>query len=86
MTDADVIIFCVPAFAHQLYLEAIAPHVKENTSIIGLPGQPGFEFQCFDILKDKATLCTILNYESLPWACRITEFGQRVGSEQPEEC
>ncbi|KAK7091229.1 hypothetical protein V1264_008943 [Littorina saxatilis] len=76
--NADVIIFCVPAFAHKQYFEAIAPYVKENMSIIGLPGQPGFEFQCLDILKDKARSCTILDYESLPWACRLAEFGRKV--------
>nr|KAG5711700.1 hypothetical protein BaRGS_023464 [Batillaria attramentaria] len=75
---ADVIIFCVPAFAHQQYFTAIAPHVQPDTAIIGLPGQPGFEFQCFDILKDKAKRCAILNFETLPWACRITEFGKKV--------
>nr|KAG5698643.1 hypothetical protein BaRGS_003157 [Batillaria attramentaria] len=75
---ADVIILCVPAFAHEQYFEAISPFVKRDAAIIGLPGQPGFEFQCFDILKDRARTCAVLNYESLPWACRIAEFGKRV--------
>ncbi|XP_076437739.1 opine dehydrogenase-like [Babylonia areolata] len=78
VTGADVIIFCVPAFAHQQYLEAIAQYVAPNTSIIGVPGQPGFEFQCFHLLEKKAKSCVILNYETLPWACRISEFGRKV--------
>lgn len=77
---ADLIIFCVPAFAHEQYFNAILPHVQPDTAIIGLPGQPGFEFQCFNVLKDKARRCAILSYESLPWACRILEFGRLVGS------
>ncbi|XP_076437736.1 opine dehydrogenase-like isoform X2 [Babylonia areolata] len=75
---ANIIIFCVPAFAHQQYFEAIAPYIAKDTSIIGLPGQPGFEFQCFHILKEKAKGRVILNYETLPWACRISEFGRKV--------
>ncbi|XP_071118322.1 opine dehydrogenase-like [Haliotis cracherodii] len=75
---ADVIIFTSPAFAHQSYLEAIEPYVQPNTTIVGMPGQPGFEFQVFDVLKDKANQCVIMSYESLPWACRIAEFGKCV--------
>ncbi len=73
---ADIIIFAVPAFAHQGYLEAIEPFIEPNTTIVGLPGQPGFEFQVFDVLKDKAKKCVIMSYESLPWACRVEEFGK----------
>ncbi|XP_067678212.1 opine dehydrogenase [Haliotis asinina] len=75
---ADVIIFTVPAFAHQSYLEAIEPYIQPNTTIVGMPGQPGFEFQVFDVLKDKAKQCAIMSFESLPWACRIAEFGKFV--------
>ncbi|XP_046566961.1 opine dehydrogenase [Haliotis rubra] len=75
---ADVIIFTVPAFAHQSYLEAIEPYIQPNTTIVGMPGQPGFEFQVFDVLKDKAKQCVIMSFESLPWACRIAEFGKFV--------
>ncbi|XP_076440474.1 opine dehydrogenase-like [Babylonia areolata] len=76
---ANMIIFCVPAFAHAQYFSAIAPYVQPITAIIGLPGQPGFEFQCLDILKeDVAKKCAILSYESLPWACRILQFGKLV--------
>ncbi|KAL8591743.1 hypothetical protein ACOMHN_032285 [Nucella lapillus] len=78
VTGANVLIFCVPAFAHQQYFEAIAPHVAPNTAIIGLPGQPGIEFQGYAILKEKAQGCVILSYETLPWACRITEFGRKA--------
>ena len=38
----------------------------------------GFEFQCRAILGDKAKSSTIASLESLPWACRIAEFGKHV--------
>ncbi|XP_041358346.1 opine dehydrogenase-like [Gigantopelta aegis] len=75
---AHLIIFTMPAFAHPTYFEAIRPHLDDGAIIIGMPGQPGFEFQCFDILKDKAKSCTIMSFESLPWAARILEFGKTV--------
>ena len=75
---AHLIIFTMPAFAHPTYFAAIAPHLKEGSIIVGMPGQPGFEFQCFDILKDKAKSCSIMSFESLPWATRILEFGKTV--------
>ncbi|XP_041358383.1 opine dehydrogenase-like [Gigantopelta aegis] len=75
---ADIIIFTMPAFAHETYLTSIEPYIKENTTIVGLPGQPGFEFQCFYILKSKAKQCTVMSFETLPWACRISEFGKSV--------
>lgn len=75
---AHIIVFVVPAFAHEQYFEAIAPFVGAQSVIIGLPGANGFEFQLRGILKEKADLCTVMVFESLPWACRIKEFGKVV--------
>lgn len=73
-----MIFVTVPAFAHEGYLQAITPHVLENTLLIGLPGQAGFEFQCMKHLGEKAKQCAVASFESLPWACRIVEFGKHV--------
>nr|BAF94330.1 tauropine dehydrogenase [Cellana grata] len=75
---ANLIVFAVPAFAHESYFEAIKPYVKPNMIIVGMPGQPGFEFQCFSILKDIAPKCCVIVFEGLPWAARITEFGRAI--------
>ncbi|XP_064652277.1 tauropine dehydrogenase-like isoform X3 [Lineus longissimus] len=75
---AHIIVFVVPSFAHEQYFEAIAPFVCPQSVIIGLPGGNGFEFQLRGILKEKADLCTVMVFESLPWACRIKEFGKVV--------
>ncbi|XP_033736610.1 opine dehydrogenase-like [Pecten maximus] len=73
-----MIFFTVPAFAHAQYLQAIAPHILDNTLLIGLPGQAGFEFQAVKALGDKAKQCAVASFESLPWACRTLEFGRHV--------
>ncbi|XP_060085986.1 opine dehydrogenase-like [Ylistrum balloti] len=73
-----MIFFTVPAFAHKQYLDAISEHVLDNTLLIGMPGQAGFEFQAVEALKGKAKKCAIASFESLPWACRTVEFGRHV--------
>ncbi|KAK3091432.1 hypothetical protein FSP39_019846 [Pinctada imbricata] len=76
--SADMIFMVVPAFAHEQYLKALAPYVKDNTILVGLPTKCGFEFQCRSILGDKTKTCSIVSFETLPWACRILEFGTSI--------
>ena len=38
----DVIALVLPAFAHAMYLKAVAPFLEPGMIIAGLPGQPGF--------------------------------------------
>ncbi|KAL5022571.1 hypothetical protein ScPMuIL_001726 [Solemya velum] len=84
--DCSIVFFTVPAFAHAQYLESLIPYISDNSLIVGMPSQAGFEFQVFHILKDKAKSCTIVSFETLPWACRIEEFGHRVKVAGRKEC
>ena len=74
---ADVVVFMMPAFAHQQYLEALKPHIKPGCVVAGLPGQAGFEFEVRQHWGELFKQVTLLNFESLPWACRMTQFGMR---------
>lgn len=76
--DVNIIFLVVPAFAHAWYLNELSSYIQPNTLIVGLPGQAGFEFQCLHILGKKAKQCAIMSFETLPWACRLTEFGKKV--------
>lgn len=78
MEGVDAVFFIVPAFAHQEYFSAIAKYLKPNTTIVGMPGQAGFEFQALHCLGKLADSCAIICLESLPWATRISEFGRKV--------
>ncbi|KAK6178632.1 hypothetical protein SNE40_011163 [Patella caerulea] len=82
---AELVILTVPMDLHETYLEAIAPHVSANMTIVGIPGQLGFEFQCFSILKTKAKRMNIINMPGHPWAGRIVEFGKSVKILSKEE-
>ena len=75
MRDVDIVIFVLPAFAHQVYFDSLKPHIKPGTILVGLPGGPGFEFQVRHVLGETGRQCTIMNFESSPWVCRTTEFG-----------
>ena len=75
MKDVDIVVFVLPAFAHQVFFDAIQPYIKPGTIIVGMPGGPGFEFQARSLLGDTGRQCTIMDFETLPWACRITEYG-----------
>ena len=75
MRDVDIVVFMLPASAHQDFLETLKPYIKPGTIIVGLPGAPGFEFQVLHVLGDVGQQCTIMNFESSPWVCRFTEFG-----------
>ncbi|KAJ7325715.1 hypothetical protein OS493_029142 [Desmophyllum pertusum] len=73
----DIIAFVLPAFAHQVFLEALKPYIEPGVIIVGLPGASGLEFQVRGVLGDKANTCTVMNFETLPWACRLGEFGRK---------
>ena len=77
MQDAELVVFMMLPFCYQVYLEALAPHIKPGTIIVGLPASPEFDFQVRHVLGKKAQQCTIMNFESLPWTCRTTKFGAK---------
>jgi len=74
----DLIIFAVPIFSHERYLELLKPEIKDGCVIVGLPGQNGFEFEVRNTLGPKLRNCAVINFESLPWSCRVVEFGEKV--------
>jgi hypothetical protein len=74
----DIIIFAVPAFLHWQYLTALEPYIEDGCVIVGLPGQTGFEFEVRKVLGRRVDSCILMNFDSLPWVCRIIEFGRIV--------
>ena len=75
---AALIILAVPAFCHDVYLAALEPYLDEGATLVGLPGQNGFEFDVREHLGAKLDSCCVLNFESLPWICRVVDFGKIV--------
>lgn len=77
--DLDIVIFALPSFTHELYLKALKPHLKAGVTIGALPGEGGFDLCAIhnlgsEFVRDSNLFCL----ETLPWACRIMEYGKSV--------
>ncbi|KAL4235529.1 hypothetical protein ACF0H5_003926 [Mactra antiquata] len=76
--DSDLVVICVPAYTHNIYMNLISPYLNKNCPIVGMPGQPGFEYEALTILKEHGKTNTIMSIETMPWACRIIKYGECV--------
>lgn len=76
--EADVIILAVPSFAHGQYFEAFEPYIKPGTIVACMPARSGGDILFASKLGPKAETCCFVGFETLPWACRFTEWGKRA--------
>ena len=77
--DIDVVIMALPALFHQAYLEALKPYLRRGVVIGAMPGQSGFDLCARHILGDDfVSASNLFSLETLPWACRILEYGKVV--------
>lgn len=77
--NANVIILAVPSFTHELYLTKLKPFLQKGVVLGAMPGEGGFDFQARHILgHDFVNASSLFALETLPWACRILEYGQSV--------
>ncbi|CAK9099277.1 Octopine dehydrogenase (OcDH) [Durusdinium trenchii] len=75
---ADVIILAVPSFAHGQYFEAFYPYIKAGTIVACMPARSGGDILFASKMKEKADSLAFVGFETLPWACRFTEWGKRA--------
>ena len=76
---SSIIIMVVPAFAHGVIISQLAPYLTKESTIAALPARSGLEYQAQDILsKVGHNGCTLVGFQTLPWACRTGEFGHSV--------
>jgi len=76
--DADVILLVVPSFAHGEYFEKFAPYMKPGTIVATMPARSGGDILFASKLGDKAKDMIFCGFETLPWACRFTEWGKKA--------
>lgn len=76
--DADVIILAVPSFAHAEYFEKFAPHMKPGTIVGVMPARSGGDIVFSKKLGAKAAEMVFVGFETLPWACRFSEWGKKA--------
>jgi hypothetical protein len=75
---ADLVLLVLPAFAHGPTLGTLSPYLAEEAVIGAIPARSGFELQADFYLNLKSSKRTIFCGQTLPWACRIIEQGQKV--------
>jgi 2,3-bisphosphoglycerate-dependent phosphoglycerate mutase len=76
--NADMIVLAVPSFAHGQYFEAFEPYIKPDTVVACMPARSGGDILLASKLGAKAETCIFVGFETLPWACRFTEWGRKA--------
>lgn len=74
--DAEWVLLALPAFAHEAVLAALAPHLPEHAYIGALPARGGFDWLAQALLPRHRGV--LFGLQTLPWACRIHDWGRRV--------
>jgi hypothetical protein len=75
---SEVALLALPAFAHDRILRDIAPYLDEGAWLGALPARGGFDWSVFANLGPDHEAITVFGLQTLPWACRIEEFGRSV--------
>jgi NAD/NADP octopine/nopaline dehydrogenase, alpha-helical domain len=75
---ADLVILVVPAFAHVIWLEKIAAHLKADAVIGALPARSGFEYDVRRLISGirPAGERQIFGLQTLPWSTRVQQPGK----------
>jgi hypothetical protein len=78
VSGSQLVLFALPAFSHEQVLDQIAVYITPGAWIGALPARGGFDLCVRDILKERMHEIAVFGFQTLPWACRIQEYGQRV--------
>jgi hypothetical protein len=76
---SNVVVLVVPAFAHESTLRQIVPFLDEGAWVGAMPARGGFDYCAAQILAEyNRDDVGLFGLQTLPWACRIREYGQVV--------
>ena len=76
---SDIVILAIPSFTHDEYLQELKFYLHKGVILGSMPGQSGFDLCVRHHLgHDFVDCCSIFATETLPWACRILEYGKSV--------
>ncbi|CAG9466514.1 unnamed protein product [Pedinophyceae sp. YPF-701] len=78
----DLLLLSVPAPFHGLYLERAVPHLHEDMHVGCMVAEGGFDWQALSYVSSVPMLhgarLSIFAMETLPWACKIVEYGRKA--------
>jgi len=75
---SQLVLLALPAFAHEIILQNIAPFLDDGVWVGALPARGGFDWAARDVLDNGKRSVVIFGLQTLPWACRIQEYGREV--------
>jgi len=78
VADSQLVLLALPAFAHEPILKQIAPFIPPGAWVGALPARGGLDLCCRDVFKERLNDIAIFGFQTLPWACRIQEYGKQV--------
>ncbi|NMC12817.1 MAG: hypothetical protein GYA34_08030 [Chloroflexi bacterium] len=78
VVDSQLVLLALPAFAHEPILKQIAPHIPPGAWVGALPARGGLDLCFKDVFKDRLAEIVIFGFQTLPWACRIQQYGKEV--------
>lgn len=73
-----LVLLALPAFAHEIILKDIAPFLDDGVWVGALPARGGFDWAARDVLDNGKRSVILFGLQTLPWACRIREYGREV--------
>lgn len=78
VSEADVLMVVVPAFAHRGMVELLAPHVKDGQILVLNPGRTGGALEAAQVFRERnpAVRPFIAEAQTLLYAARVTNPGQ----------
>jgi len=78
VAKCNLVVLAVPSFAHGQYFSAFEPHMVPGTIVACMPARSSGDILFAKCLGDKAKDMTFVGFETLPWACRFTDWGRRA--------
>ena len=76
---SEWVVLVLPAFAHEAILRQIAPFLDRDAWVGAIPARGGFDYSAASVLREHGRGDVgLFGLQTLPWACRIQEYGQQV--------
>jgi len=75
---ARLILLALPALAHHTVLRDIAPFAVRGAWVGAMPARGGFLWDAAATLGARRRDLVLFGLQTLPWACRIREYGREV--------
>ena len=75
---SQLVLLSLPAFAHEIILRDVAPYLGDGAWIGALPARGAFDWCAREVLGEVEKPSVLFGLQTLPWACRIREYGREV--------